>query len=215
LEAEEGRSRTLLMDLSPSLEDLDDALSPMWKRNLKTARKNNLDFVEGTSGAMFDDFISIYKEMKDRKGFDDAVDVLLYQKMQARLPDSLKMRVMLCKSETTVCSGLIYSRIGNTAIYLFGATSNKGRKSCGSYALHWNLVDALKKEGTAIYDLNGINPEVNPGTYRFKSDFAGKHGRRVRYVGRYDAGAGLLSEALLKTIEMLRTGYRELRQRIV
>ena len=35
----------------------------------------------------------------------------------------------------------------------------------------------IKEKGLRYYDLNGINPETNPGTYHFKRGLAGKKGR--------------------------------------
>src|SRR5271157_3528952 len=42
------RSRTILMDLSPSLEDLRQGMGGMWKRNLKSAERKELEIVEGS-----------------------------------------------------------------------------------------------------------------------------------------------------------------------
>src|SRR5436189_1342 len=83
------------------------------------------------------------------------------------------MKIMLCKSGDEHCAGLVCSAIGKTAIYLFGATSNAGMKSRGSYLLHWKLIEWLKQNRFSVYDLHGINPVRNPGTYKFKNDLAG------------------------------------------
>jgi CelD/BcsL family acetyltransferase involved in cellulose biosynthesis len=214
LAASQSGKQTILMDLRPPLSELRESFSPNWKRNLRKAEKGNLEYIEGNSLELFDDFLGMYKEMKSRKGFTDAIDLPPYKDVQAQLPEPLKMRILLCKSEDGLCAGNIYSQMGDSALCLFGATSNLGMKNSGSYLLWWKMLQTLKQEGVEKYDLNGINPEVNPGTYRFKRDFAGKHGRHVRYVGRYDANAGLLSVALLATIEVLRSGYQKLRQRI-
>ena len=207
----ETRSRTILMDLSPPLEVLRQGMKPHWKRELKRAERNDLKVVEGSDDELFGTFIDIYKEMVSRKRFAEGNDINQFRLMQAQLPDNLKMKIMLCRSSTGVCAGLVCSTIGKAAVYLFGATSNIGMKSNGSYLLQWKLIEKLKKDGCAVYDLNGINPARNPGTHKFKCDLAGKHGKDVYFMGRFDSHAGVLSHSCVKYAEMLRAIYRRFR----
>ena len=209
----ETRSRTILMDLSLSLEDLRENLGPNWKRNLKLAQRKMLDVVEGTDDQLFGTLIDIHHEMVTRKQFVEGNDINQFRLIQARLPEQLKMRIMLCQSDAGVCAGLVCSAIGRTAVYLFGATSQVGLKSHGSYLLHWKLIDHLKKQGCSVYDLNGINPARNPGTYKFKHDLGGSYGRDVCFLGRFDAHANLLSHAGVELGDTVRSMYQAFRTR--
>jgi hypothetical protein len=209
---EHERSRTILMDLRPSLEELRDGMLAHWKRELKVAQRNALETIEGTEPELFDLFIGIYKEMVSRKKFIEPNDIYQFRRIQAQLPDELKMKIMLCRSGKDPCSGLICSAIGNTAVYLFGATSNMGMKSRGSYLLQWKLLERLKTNGALVYNLNGINPTKNPGTYKFKNDLAGRNGRDVRFLGRFDSPGSLLSTLCVGCGDSARGMYRTLRR---
>ncbi|MCS6319807.1 MAG: peptidoglycan bridge formation glycyltransferase FemA/FemB family protein, partial [Nitrospira sp.] len=103
----------------------------------------------------------------------------------------------------SICAGVICSAIGSTALYLFGATSTAGVKSRGSYLLQWKQIEQLNKNRVPWYDLHGINPEENPGTYKFKSDLAGDHGRELRFVGQFEACESLLSKVCVRIGEAL------------
>ena len=208
----ETRSRTILMDLVPPLEALRQGMNAHWRRELKLAERKGMEVVEGSQDELFGSFIEIHEEMVARKKFVEGSDINQFRLMQAKLPEKLKMRIMLCKSGEDVCAGLIYSAIGKTAIYLFGATSNIGMKSNGSYLLHWKLIEKLKKDGCAVYDLNGINPARNPGTYKFKNDLAGKHGKDAYLLGRFDSHASVLSHSGVRCGEMLRAVQRTFRE---
>jgi len=96
---------------------------------------------------------------------------------------------------------------------LFGATSNAGLASRGSYLLHWRLIEGLKRDGVVFYDLNGINPVRNPGTYKFKHDLAGSHGKEMRFLGRFDSRVGVLSSWCVESGDTLRSMYRTLKAR--
>ena len=213
LAGKEKPDRTLLLALNRPLEDLRTSLRPHWHRYLKVAEKNGLEIVEGDDDRLFEALVKIYREMVARKGFVEPNDINEFRRMQARLPEKFKMKVMLCKLGGEVCAGVVCSAIGKTGIYLFGATSNAGLKLRGSYLLHWKLIEWLKNSGFAIYDLNGINPITNPGTYKFKSDLCGKGGEDVSFLGRFDSCTSIVSDSVVACGDRLRMTYRALKKR--
>jgi len=210
----ERPGRTILMDLSVPVANLREGLNAHWNRELKVAEKKKLEVIEGSDDLLFGQFVEIYKEMVSRKNFVEPNDINQFRVVQSRLPEDLKMRVMLCRSDSEVCAGVVYSAIGDTAIYLFGATSNAGMKSRGSYLLQWKLIENLKQGQTTVYNLNGINPDKNPGTYKFKNDLAGKNGEHVHYLGRFYSHPGRLRNLCVELGEQSRMAYRLLRGHI-
>lgn len=201
-------SRTILLDMRLSLEQLRHGMTSHWKRELKSAERKRLEVIEGDQDELFEAFIRIYKEMVSRKKFVEPNDINKFRSIQTSLPDDLKMKIALCKSEDDVCAGMIYSAIGDTAVYLFGATSNTGMKSGGSYLLQWRLLETLKRLKKANYNLNGINQTRNPGTYKFKSGLSGTNGRELNYAGRFESHPGTLAHLCLKGAERIRMTYR-------
>lgn len=199
-----ARKRTIVMDLRPSLEELYGGLGRNWKKNLKATNKGRLELIEGTSVDLFDAFLGIYKEMVSRKKFVSFADINKFRQMQVRLPQDFKMIIMLGKSGDGLCAGLVCAAMGKSAINLFAATSNAGMKSRGSYFLQWKLIERLKEHGFALYDLDGIDPIRNPGTYKFKRDLGGVNGRDVYLLGRFDSHPGLLSYACVNLGETLK-----------
>jgi hypothetical protein len=63
-----------------------------------------------------------------------------------------------------------------------------------------------------VYNLNGINPTKNPGTYKFKNDLAGKNGTSVQFLGRFDSPASLLSSSYVGCGDSVRGMYQSLRR---
>jgi lipid II:glycine glycyltransferase (peptidoglycan interpeptide bridge formation enzyme) len=203
--------RTLLLDLRRPLAELRAGLRPHWNRYLKVAEKSGLEIIEGSGDDLFASFIGMYREMVARKRFPEPNDINEFRAIQGGLPDPFKMKIMLCKAGSSLCAGLICSAIGNTGVYLFGATSDLGLKSRGSYLLHWKLIEWLKASGITYYDLHGINPETNPGTYKFKADLCGDNGKDVHFIGWYDASTNPLSRTAVALGESLRSCVRRLK----
>jgi hypothetical protein len=204
------RVRTILMDLTPPLIALHQGMSRNWKRNLRRAEESNLEVVEGSSDNLVEDIQSIYGEMVSRKGFAASEAIINFKRLQNLLPDGEKLRIMLCRQQGALCAGLVWSAIGDTGMELIAATSDAGTQLGGSHLLRWKLIEKLKQQGAVLYDLNGISPARNPGTYRFKKDLAGSHGRDVFYLGRFDASPGVLSWALIQLRDLFKTWRKRL-----
>jgi len=125
------------------------------------------------------------------------------------------MRVLLCSSEDRQLSaGLVISAMGDTGIYLFGATNELGMKNGASYMLQWHAIQYLKEVGIARYNLHGINPETNPGTYHFKAGLCGRNGSEARFIGQYESCDNWLTKSLIGYGEMFRVGLRRISSRI-
>lgn len=177
--------RTLLLDLSPSLEELRKNLAQKWRNQLNVAERSNLSLMEGTSDEMYITFLRMLREMVSRKKFEGGVDYNLYGRIQSCLPDYLKMKIFICNCEGEPVSAGVFSAIGHTAEYLLGATANNGLKVNGSNLIHWGVMKWLKERACLWYDLGGIDPCGNPGVYHFKRGLVGKSGREVTHLGQF------------------------------
>jgi lipid II:glycine glycyltransferase (peptidoglycan interpeptide bridge formation enzyme) len=200
------------MDIRPSLEDLYQGLHQKWRYNLKKARKRNLEIVEGEEDVLFEGFEGIHAQMRERKQLVGLTDPALFRRIQNELGPDQKLRVILCKADGEVCSGGICSALGDTGIYLFGATSNHGTKSYASYLVHWKMLEWVKSRGCQSYDLNGINPISNPGAYQFKSQLGGTFGRDIHLLSEFDAYPNTALKMLVSVGDRLRTKFRNVRK---
>lgn len=201
--------RTLLLDLGLPLEDLRKGFKQKWRNCLNHAEKNDLDIIEGHGDDLFNMFIKIYKEMLDRKKFVEPNDINEFRLIQKNLPDKFKMKIIICLSNGKPSNGIICSAIGSTGIYLFGATNDIGMQNKGSYLLQWKIIEWLKQIKCSYYDLNGINPNKNPGSFRFKSGLSGKNGKDVYFLGRFDSYKNILSPSLVRLADTLRLIYKQ------
>jgi lipid II:glycine glycyltransferase (peptidoglycan interpeptide bridge formation enzyme) len=165
--------RTFVLDLSASLDELRKGLDPKWRNKLSGAEKNDLRIIAGTGSDEYGTFCQIYNQMRKRKTFETTVDVEEFGRIQKELTEHHRMEILICEDSGIPVAGLVASAMGDSAIYLLGATSDDGLKSKGAYLLHWNMIQWLKGNGVRWYDLGGIDPEGNPGVYSFKKGFSG------------------------------------------
>jgi hypothetical protein len=165
--------RTFVLDLIPPLDELRKGLDPKWRNKLSGAEKNQLKVIAGSGNAEYQAFRAIYNQMRKRKTFETTVNVEEFGRIQETLAESQRMRILICEDKGVPVAGLVASAIGDSAIYLLGATSDDGLKSKGGYLLHWTMIQWLKSIGVRWYDLGGIDPDGNPGVYSFKRGFSG------------------------------------------
>lgn len=187
--------RTFVLDLTPPLEELRSRLDRKWRNQLTRAEKNSLRVVAGTEGDFFETFCQMYREMRKRKTFDTTVDIEEFRRMQQVLTAKHRMQVLICEEHGVPVAGLVASAMGTSAIYILGATSDRGLNSKGAYLLQWTLITSLKENGVKSYDLGGIDPEGNPGVFHFKQGFSGAD---VYQMSPLAAAEGAVSSQIIK-----------------
>ncbi|MGC2769610.1 MAG: peptidoglycan bridge formation glycyltransferase FemA/FemB family protein, partial [Candidatus Acidiferrum sp.] len=191
----ENTYRTLVLDLSSSLDELRKKLDAKWRNKLSGAEKNNLKVVAGNGPQEYQTFCQLYYQMRQRKNFETTVDAEEFRRIQESLAEPHRMRILICENQGTPVVGLVASAMGDSAIYLLGATSDAGLNTKGAYLLQWTMIRWLKENGIRWYDLGGIDPEGNPGVYSFKR---GLSGLDVCQTNPLVASDSALSSAIVK-----------------
>jgi hypothetical protein len=210
----ENPGRTLIMNIGQPLDEMRKKLDQKWRNCLSRSERNKLEVVEGTDDVLFADFIELYRALLDRKKFDEPNDINEFRMIQKDLPPEQKMRIFLCRSAGKSSAGVICAVVGDTGVYLFGATNNDGMTNKGSYLLQWKAIQWMKNNGCNYYNLNGINPDKNPGGYHFKAGLLGKNGEDVHYLGRFDSYADELTRKLVRAADKMLPKIRKIRKKI-
>jgi lipid II:glycine glycyltransferase (peptidoglycan interpeptide bridge formation enzyme) len=165
--------RTFVVDITSPLEELRSRFDKKWRNQLVRSEKNNMTVISGPGSEEYRAFCEIYKQMHKRKGFETTVSVEEFGRIQEALTESQRMQVLICEDKGIPLAGLVVSAMGDSAIYLLGATSDAGLDAKGAYLLQWTMIRWLKNRGVKSYDLGGIDPEGNPGVYHFKRGLSG------------------------------------------
>jgi lipid II:glycine glycyltransferase (peptidoglycan interpeptide bridge formation enzyme) len=165
--------RTFVLDLALPVEQLRKNLDKKWRNQLTRSEKNGLKIVAGNGADEYRTFCRMYNEMWKRKAFESTVDIEEFKRIQEDLPETHRMRILICEQDGVPVAGVVASAMGDSAIYLLGATSDDGLNAKGAYLLQWTMIQWLKENGIKWYDLGGIDPEGNPGVYSFKRGLSG------------------------------------------
>lgn len=207
--------RTVMVDLSYSLEELRQSLEKRWRHNLVLAERNALTITSGSGIESFRQLMALYEEMKARKKWDPIPDVKYFERIQHDIALPFKMMCMICWHGGAPISGVAVSTVGNTAVLFLAATGSTGLTLRSSYFLQWQVLKWLKSLNVRWYDLFGINRETHPGTYQFKSGLGGKLGSEIDYVGAHQTTNRPITRLSVQTVERGRRIVADRRRTVV
>jgi peptidoglycan pentaglycine glycine transferase (the first glycine) len=209
-------ARTWVLDIDKSEDDLLKAMKPKTRYNLRLAGKRGVTIRRATG---LDD-IKAFHALLDVTGKRDefGIHTFSYYEQLWRIFGSngegpgaeAGMVVLLAdhpdmaERDTGPIGGLLAFRFGHEAIYMYGASDNRGREHMPNYLLQWEAIRWAKEHGCTLYDFWGIpdppsddgeegkeSADVSPtntrsglrGVYWFKRGFGG---REIEYPGAYD-----------------------------
>ncbi len=195
-------TRTILLNLDRPLDDIRKSFHSKTRQKLNKAERTSLDIRHGNTDEYYANFLPVYREILTRKNIELPIDAERWGRLLKALPASEKPEVFLVYHEgNVVASMVVCAAMGNTGFPIALGTAHAGLKLNVTVLLWWHVIEWLKESGCVSFDLWGINPETNPGGYRFKRRFGGKE---VSRLGVYENCQSRMSGLSVRIAEVLR-----------
>jgi len=188
-------SKTLILDLSKSDEELLKQMHQKTRYNIKLAEKREVKITEAKP-EQFNSCWPLMQQTSQRDKFRQHPKDY-YKKMLAI--DFIKL--FLAEYQNKIINLAIFSFFGDMISYLHGASANQYRNVMAPYLLHWQIIKLAKEQGFKYYDFGGIDEKRWPGLTRFKQGFARfaeaprldsarlaarRGGKEINYPGTFD-----------------------------
>jgi hypothetical protein len=206
---QDSPQKTMIVNLDAPLDAMRKGLDQKWRNCLNKSEKQGLELLEGDDESLFQSFRTLYLEMISRKKYENPVDIDRFGRAYLTITSRLRPRIILCKLQGSVVAGGIFNVTGDTGIYLLGATTDLGLKSCASYLIQWRVVNWLKDNDYRAYDLGGTDKLKAPGPYAFKAGLTGRNGAEVDRMGEYTS----VGKSVGSVLALLFLKFREMRSR--
>jgi len=198
---------TVLSDLSVGEEALLAGMKQKTRYNIRLAGRRGMVV---TPSDDFDAFYNLYAETSARDGFLIRPREY-YLRVMSRLQKNDLGQLFFAITEEKPTAGLFLFRLGATAWYFYGASSNKGRRNMPTYLLQWEAMRWAIAQGCTTYDWWGAPDELDEsdpmwGVYRFKEGFGG---RFTRWIGAWDYAPNralyrAYAQAMPKVLDIMR-----------
>lgn len=145
-----------------------------WRYHLKRSEKAGLSFHHASPGEL-GDFAKLYDAMSSRKKFPDYSAYNTLSSLVRMVEQNLRPEIFLVRKESDLVAGAIIFKAGDTATYLYGATSDEALPLRAGYFMHWHIIRWLRQNTRARwYDLGGTDGFT--GLHQFKKGMVGQAG---------------------------------------
>jgi len=170
-------SKTMLMDLSLSEEDLLKGMHQKARYNVRLAERKGVVCRLGDVNDL-DIFYELSKDTFERKGKSlfskEYVKTLIAQPFARFCIAEYQGKPLVANLITTA---------GDTLTYKDGGSSSEHKNLMAPYALQWFQIKYAKEQGYRWYDFWGVDEKKYPGVSIFKKKFGGTE---KEYPGTYD-----------------------------
>ncbi len=184
----------ILVDLTPSEEELLQKMNSKTRYNVRLAQKKGVWVEERTDDEGFKIFLKLHFATTQRQGFYSHNQ--WYHKTVWELLKSHKMaRILIgfykppgAKKPQALSAWMVYN-FKDTLYYPYGASSDEHREVMANNLVAWEAIKLGKKMGLKWFDMWGVLPpgydqkDPRSGFTRFKEGYGGK---RVEYLGTFD-----------------------------
>jgi peptidoglycan pentaglycine glycine transferase (the first glycine) len=177
---------SVIVDLKPDEHELLARMKSKTRYNIRLTSRHGVSVRTGVESDL-NAFYHLYHETSQRNQFlirspDYYLDVWT-QFLQAG-----RGHLLLAEADGEPIAGLYLFFLGQTAWYMYGASSNQHRNLMPNYLLQWEAMRLAKRLGCTRYDMWGAPncfDEGDPmwGVYRFKTGFGAE---TVRGIGAFD-----------------------------
>jgi len=180
--------KTSLLDLYQTEEQILKKMKPKGRYNIKVAVRHKVKIFskDPTEGLKL--FLPLYKSFV-KKHKIEGKDNDYFESLAYVLSKNISGKFYFACCQDQILATVLVVFYGNTATYLFGASTDINKKVMAPYLLHWEIIKELKRLGYKWYDWYGVSPdekdENHPwlGFTKFKKKFGGQE---VKYIGGYD-----------------------------
>jgi len=203
---------TVIIDLTPEPDDLLAAMKSKWRYNIRLAERKGVTIRSGS----VDDLTSFYKmyaETANRDGFLIRPEPY-YWDVWSQFLKIGQAEMLLASVDDELVAGLILFVFGQTAWYMYGASTGQHRRLMPNHALQWAAICRARARGCVRYDMWGAPDRFDEsdrmwGVYRFKQGFGGQV---VQGIGAFDYPVNrFLYQSFTKTLPRLRALLRRLK----
>lgn len=189
---------TIVVDLTASEEEILARMKSKWRYNVRLAARKGV-IVRPAEERDLPIFLNLLQETAARDRFPIHTPEYYRLAWERFVPAGLGTLLMAWYQDIPLAAIFVVAW-GRTAIYMYGASSNRERHRMPNHLLQWEGMKWAKRQGCTQYDLWGIPDEVGErpevwagktpqrkdglwGVFRFKQGFGG---RIVRLVGAWD-----------------------------
>jgi lipid II:glycine glycyltransferase (peptidoglycan interpeptide bridge formation enzyme) len=166
--------RTIWVDLKQGKDKLWGTLSKQVKYDIRRAKKYGVIVERSKFKEDIDLFYKLCEVTSQKKQFELNTSYTFLVHLLQEENSSIEAHLFIARREGKLCGGAVILRCGDCIHYMWGAID----RACSKYgigeAIQAEVIEWAISQNCKKYDLEGIDPKKNPGTYQFKKKWGGE-----------------------------------------
>lgn len=201
---------TFQLDLSKSEQELQRALHPKTRYNIKIAQKHGVAVAEETTDTAFSSYLKLLKETTIRQKFyahNAQYHLHMWNTLHPAGIAHLLTATYKTEGGTQLLTAWVVFLFNNVLYYPYGASSDMYRKVMASNLMMWEAIRFGKKNGAVLFDMWGAlgpNPDPSDPWYGFHRFKQGYNPRLVELVGSFDLAINPFLYSLYNSVNNVR-----------
>lgn len=118
-------------------------------------------------------FGSLYQDLLDKKKFRTDLEFAFYKRVEELAQGDDRLWVIIISQNSVDIAGHLGSILGDTAVYILGASNGAGRSTEAAYLANWTAMMHAKENGCSWYDVGGIDA-ATPASPATKPDWVAR-----------------------------------------
>lgn len=167
--------RTIWIDLTIGREQLWRNLERQVRYGVSRAERSNIKIERSPSEALVREFFKLCDRVSHNKKFElRTSEALMHSLLTSSVGTDTEAQLFLGRCDSRIAAGAFVLRCGRSIHYLWGASDRALSQHRAAEAVQWSIIGWALGQGCTRYDLEGIDPAGNPGTYAFKKKLGGE-----------------------------------------
>ena len=167
---------SIRFSLDQDVEQLLAQMNGKWRNLLRKGLKLQVAVLEVNTANQIDAILRRYERFQIEKGFNGVPKKIIHSLVGINdSPTKAKVYQTLCDETMEVSGFVIISYHFDTAMYLAGWSSPKGREQQANYLMLWQAINDAKISGMRWFDMGGANKNTPKGIAHFKKGIGGDY----------------------------------------
>lgn len=175
-------TRTIWLDLRIGEDALLGNLDSQFRYGARRALREGVQVTRAQDAAMVARFHALCDSISEYKRFSLSASASLMQHLLdlTRADAPVQAHLFVATHEGRLAAGAFILRAGRHVHYLWGAVDRQYPGLRAGEVVQWAVIEWAVRQGCTLYDLEGIDPVNNPGTYQFKKKLGGREVQLAR-----------------------------------
>ena len=168
-------AKTIWIDLTSGKDKLWSNVTKQFRSDVRRSKKLGIVIEKSNEKKYVDEFYQLCRHVSKIKKFTlYGSEKLMSYLLEKSTFKEIESYLFTARHNEKLCGGAFVIRCGSSVHYMWAAVDRALSRFNIGEAIQWEIIEWALEKKCRLYDLEGIDPKKNPGTYHFKKKLGGE-----------------------------------------